>query len=327
MSLSSYLASKYLTVEPKISSGKKRKRNEKNSTANGLIIADDDILGWSKEHSSLRSHDVDKPLIVNQKSLEIQKVKKNTWKKVGAVLTNSNPDDQDADEAEKIIALTTAEKLATQNDNDQKPILVEEKITKMENGTHAGLQSAKEVAKQFEQRKQEEAASWKAEERSKKSSKKEETIYRDATGRRIDLVIRRQEAQREAALKAAKEREKLEELKGDVQRAEKIKLREELDDAKFMPLSRSINDEEMNKELREKDRWNDPAAKFMSQGMKAKNSKPLYVGAAAPNRYKIRPGYRWDGVDRGNGWEAKRFNALNTAARNKELSYSWQTDE
>ncbi|RKF63151.1 Pre-mRNA-splicing factor cwc26 [Erysiphe neolycopersici] len=332
MSLASYLASKYLTVETKSStstSGKKRKRNEKNRTANGLVIADDDILGWNKEYPSNKSHDADQPLIVNLESSEVRKLKKNTWKKVDALATMVAPKDSDAVEAEKIIAQATAEKFATQNEEEQKPILVEERIVKMENGSHAGLQSAKAVAIQFEQRKREEAAAWKAEERSKKSSKTEETIYRDATGRRIDLVIRRQEAQREAALKATKERERLEELKGDVQRLEKEKQRELLDEAKFMPLTRSINDEDMNKELKEQERWNDPAARFMSNEKRGKNTskKPTYAGAAAPNRYKIRPGYRWDGVDRGNGWEAKRFNAINTAARNKELNFSWQTDE
>ena len=88
---------------------------------------------------------------------------------------------------------------------------------------------------------------------------------------------------------------------------------------------------EMNDELKEKERWNDPAAQFLvrkegGKGKSGKWTKQVYRGAAAPNRYGIRPGYRWDGVDRGNGWENERFKALNRVARNKELDYAWQED-
>jgi pre-mRNA-splicing factor CWC26 len=114
-----------------------------------------------------------------------------------------------------------------------------------------------------------------------------------------------------------------------VQIAEKGRRREELDEARFMTVARKVDDEDMNKELKEQDRWNDPAAQFLSkkEGGKSKSGKPLYKGAAAPNRYGIRPGHRWDGVDRGNGWEAERFKALNRVERNKDLEYTWQMDE
>ncbi|KAK4134403.1 hypothetical protein BT67DRAFT_456310 [Trichocladium antarcticum] len=54
---------------------------------------------------------------------------------------------------------------------------------------------------------------------------------------------------------------------------------------------------------------------------------PVYKGPAAPNRYGIRPGYRWDGVDRGTGFEGERFKAINRRERNKGLDYAWQMDE
>jgi len=195
----------------------------------------------------------------------------------------------------------------------------------------------------MEKRSREERRRWEAEEASagrsgrKGKASAEETVYRDATGRRIDISMRRAEARRELDEKERKERQEREAQKGDVQRENEKKRRDELEEARFMPLARGVDDEEMNKELKERERWNDPAAAFLSEkksdgggggrGSSAQGGgKKLYQGAAQPNRYGIRPGYRWDGVDRGKGWEGERFKAINRKKRNKELDYAWQMD-
>ncbi|KUJ14159.1 uncharacterized protein LY89DRAFT_686678 [Mollisia scopiformis] len=322
MSLSNYLASKYLTAEPS-SSTKKRKRKNASSSA-GLIIADDDALGWSNQPTTNEDDD-GRPITVTSGSAEFRKAKKTAWKTVG--IPALQPKDAEQDAADRIISEAAAEKSAM--DVDEEPV-VEDGVVKMGDGTHAGLQSASDVARQFEKRKREEAAAWEREQGAKAGKGKgEETVYRDATGRRIDISMRRQEARREADEKARKEREELEMQKGDVQRAEKERRKEELDEARFMPLARKVDDEDMNKEMKEVERWNDPAAQFIVKKSKGKSvsGKPLYQGAAAPNRYGIRPGHKWDGVDRGNGWESERFKAMNRKTRNKDLDYSWQMDE
>lgn len=56
-------------------------------------------------------------------------------------------------------------------------------------------------------------------------------------------------------------------------------------------------------------------------------SVPIYQGAFPPNRYNIRPGYRWDGVDRSNGYEKKRFEALNAKKAVEEEAYKWSTSD
>ena len=62
-------------------------------------------------------------------------------------------------------------------------------------------------------------------------------------------------------------------------------------------------------------------------GKRKTKGRPVYQGAAPPNRYGIRPGYRWNGVDRSNGFEMERFKAINRVERNKTLDYNWQMDE
>lgn len=331
MSLASYLASKYLTADSSppsaASSNKKRKRK---TPASGLIIADDDLTGFTIP--STTPFNDDGPLSISSGSAEFRKAKKNAWKTVGVPALQPSQDDAEAD---RIVA-QAAQENSEAGRGDEGPVVEhEEGVVKMGDGTHAGLQSAGAVAKQFEKRKREEAAAWEREQAAlglstgKKGRPAEETVYRDATGRRIDISMRRQEARREAEVKAQKEREEKEHAKGDVQRSNKERRREELDEARFMTVARGVDDREMNVGLKEVERWNDPAAEFLSGKKKAggKGGKKVYMGAAAPNRYGIRPGAKWDGVDRGNGWEVERFKALNRKERNKELDYAWQMDE
>ena len=198
----------------------------------------------------------------------------------------------------------------------------------MESGAYAGLQTAEQVSAQLQHRQAEERARFMADD-VLQSGKNQETIYRDASGRIINVAMKRAEARKKAEDEAAKAAAELEAQKGDVQRAATAKRKEELKEAKYMPVARYADDTEMNEELMERDRWNDPAAGFLSKKAQGKSvsGKPLYKGAAMPNRYGIRPGHRWDGVDRGNGFEKEYFAAQNKRRNLKELDYAWQMDE
>lgn len=198
----------------------------------------------------------------------------------------------------------------------------------MESGAHAGLQTADQVTAQLQRAQAEERARF-LQDGDEHSGRGKETVYRDASGRIINVAMKRAEARKKAKEDAAKAAAELEAQKGDVQRAAREKMKEDLAEARFMPVTRYADDVEMNEGLRERERWNDPAAQFISKKREGRSvsGKPLYKGPAMPNRYGIRPGHRWDGVDRGNGFEKDYFAAQNRRKNLKELDYAWQMDE
>ncbi|KAI2640700.1 Pre-mRNA-splicing factor of RES complex-domain-containing protein [Hypomontagnella submonticulosa] len=332
--LSSYLATHYLVADPKPS--KKRKRKQKDET--GLIIADENESGWARTNRDDEDDD-EASAIVAGTSADFRKAKKSTWKVIGGATSTSTStpqtqDDTASKEADAILASAAAETAAAGTDADDAPTVM------MSDGTHAGLQSAATVAAQLEARRAAERAEYERASSGKKGEEAE-TIYRDATGRRVDVSMKRAELRREAQEAAAREAAKKEALRGEVQIEAARQRREQLEDARVMGVARHADDVDMNAEMKEQVRWGDTMARFIEPkggsgggggegtGKKKKGmkGKPIYQGAWAPNRYGIRPGYRWDGVDRGNGFEAERFKAINRRERNKGLEYSWQMDE
>ncbi|MCJ1263003.1 Pre-mRNA-splicing factor cwc26 [Lobaria immixta] len=318
MSLADYLAKNYLTADSRPEK-KTKKRKRKDAIQPGLVIADDDAPGWNT--SGIVHADEDAPLTVSGKSAEFRKARTNNWQTIGAPAPSSS--EQAA--ADAIIASAAAESTARDLADEDAPVF--DNTGKMESGAHAGLQSADQVTAQLKRRQAEERQRF-LEDGDEHSGRGKETIYRDASGRIINVAMKRAEARKKADEDAAKAAAEVEAQKGDVQRAQLVQRRADLAEAKFLPLSRYADDVEMNEELRERGRWNDPASQFLTKKEgKSVNGKPLYQGPAMPNRYGIRPGHRWDGVDRGNGFEKEYFTAQNHRRNLKELDYAWQMDE
>ncbi|PKY05721.1 hypothetical protein P168DRAFT_289156 [Aspergillus campestris IBT 28561] len=335
-SLAEYLAKNYLTADPSPTEPPKKKRKKKQaSTApEGLIIADDDPPDLrTSSATAFGNDDEDGPsLVTAARSAEFRRKKKSGWKTVGTA------GDGDAEQAaaDAILADAVAENAARRgeagDDEDEEEVEEDEGAVRMESGALAGLQTAADTAAMVaahERKKKLEAMKFQNA-NAAAGEQQQETIYRDASGRIINVAMKRAEVRRAEEEKRIKEEQAKEALMGDVQRQQREERRQKLEEARAMPVARTIEDETMNDELREVQRWNDPAAQFLtkSKGPGVSTSgRPLYKGSFQPNRYQIRPGHRWDGVDRGNGFEKDWFAARNRRGRLEALDYQWQMDE
>jgi pre-mRNA-splicing factor CWC26 len=331
MPLADYLAQNYLSADTKPT--KKRKRKQaKSSAEEGLIIADDNANDWTNAANN-NSSDEDGPTISGSAPLAggLNKPAKK-WTTIGS----SAPKDSDQAAADAILADAQAESKARGELDDDAPTIAGEVVEgpMMGNGAMAGLQSAENVTAALKRKKDAEMKAIK-DAGLDPSGKAQETIYRDASGRIINVAMKRAELRAKAEEEERKKAEELESRKGDVQRREKEERMQALRDVKVQGVARHADDEAMNEELKERQRWNDPMAQLLAtkkstgkaKSGKSKSTGKSYMGAAEPNRYGIRPGWRWDGVDRSNGFEKKWFAARNAAKDRKDLEYAWQMDE
>merc|ERR1719167_1500510 len=96
------------------------------------------------------------------------------------------------------------------------------------------------------------------------------------------------------------------------------------------PLARDADDADLNDHLRDADRQEDPMLAYVQKKRKqaVANSNierfPEYKGPQPPpNRFGIRPGYRWDGVDRSTGFEKKLFENQNKRRALAQEAHMW----
>ncbi len=169
----------------------------------------------------------------------------------------------------------------------------------------------------------------------------QETVYRDKRGRKLDMLtefMRQQEA-------AEGKRQKIEQAqyewgKGAVQKQaaeDKIK---ELEEIANEPFARTIDDPKLEKIKKSIIRDGDPMAEYFSKKERkkqidpelgivvSKTGKPLYSGPnPTPNRFGLRPGYRWDAVDRGNGFEQRILTKQSEKMGYKDEEYKYSVSD
>ncbi|KAB5548929.1 hypothetical protein PHYPO_G00061340 [Pangasianodon hypophthalmus] len=200
----------------------------------------------------------------------------------------------------------------------------------MLSGGAAGLVSSETLRKEQEEMRRREKHNRPLEEESRHA----ETVFRDKTGKKRDLETERAEQSRKAGEKAEKDEKYAQWGKGLVQsQMQQQNVADALREAQ-KPLARHIDDEDLDKMLREQEREGDPMAALLRK-KKEKNAKtkgvkerPRYKGPPPPpNRFNIMPGYRWDGVDRSNGYEQKRFTRMADKKAVQEEAYKWSVED
>ncbi|KAK4689747.1 pre-mRNA-splicing factor CWC26, partial [Tremellales sp. Uapishka_1] len=153
------------------------------------------------------------------------------------------------------------------------------------------------------------------------------TVHRDASGKIVDVKKLKDEVRLKEEEEKRKEKEREQWSKGLVQRqnnVERARIEKEMGES---DVARYAGDASMNREQREQERWNDPAAGFLAKKKTKGPQKPKYKGAAPLNRFAILPGYRWDGVDRSNGFEKKAFQYQNAGLRKEYEANQWSVED
>ncbi|TPX45518.1 hypothetical protein SeLEV6574_g03821 [Synchytrium endobioticum] len=197
-------------------------------------------------------------------------------------------------------------------------------VVRMADGTAAGLQTGASVRADLDRTKREQDSVLSR--IANQGGRDAETIYRDKTGKKVDIAAERAELLAQRRKREAEEEKQMEWGKGLVQSREKETSFKRIEMERSAPLAVYKDDVEYNNVLKNRDRWGDPMAGLVKKPAN-KKEYPKYKGPWPPNRFNIPPGHRWDGVDRGNGFESKMFLSKNTKVARADAAYQWSTED
>lgn len=201
------------------------------------------------------------------------------------------------------------------------------KMAKTLEGKMAGLQDARQLRQENET-----------------FRKKEDEVFNkmsdEVSGRNAQVVSRK--LKRETSEDRQKQKEKADRqreldekykkwTKGIKQLEEQEARVQEFMHESSKPLARLRGDKDLEHSLRQVERDGDPMLQYMRARKRERGElgpeKPVYKGNFPPNRFNIRPGYRWDGVDRSNGYEKKFFEQQSKRKAQEEEAYKWSTED
>tara|TARA_B100000795_G_C22579477_1_gene353221 strand:- start:86 stop:664 length:579 start_codon:yes stop_codon:yes gene_type:complete len=189
----------------------------------------------------------------------------------------------------------------------------------------SGLVSAEEFQKNHEKQQKKKQKELKRIEAARKKAghgnDHNKVIHRDGQGNIIDIKATKIERE------IAKKKEEKLWTSGKAQREKLMQQFEHMQDMAEAPFAQYSNNANSSRDdkLKSRSRVDDPMAQFdlkkddeddSSSSSSSSSKKKLYRGPPAPsNRFNVLPGYRWDGVDRGNGFEAKVIESLRRSGK------------
>ncbi|KAM0787575.1 hypothetical protein ACM66B_003645 [Microbotryomycetes sp. NB124-2] len=303
--------------------------------AGGLVIDDDDGMAWARARDD--EDDEDNRPVVEERRGHFRAKASTSWNTVRPAAEQSfepSPSPPPpADEAPAIVSVT--------QDDETAPAPVA--------APRGGLQSAAQLKAENERRAAElarkkaqadaelEAIKQARRDRGQGSDEDDDgadphaTVYRDSSGKKIDLKVRKAEEAQRKREELEKQMKKMEWGKGLVQRSDKEERAREAKRLKQKGMARYVDDEDLNEEQRNIERWNDPAANFLTKKKEKKTRGPQFPKYAGPppppNRFGIMPGYRWDGVDRSNGFESQLMQKINSRSVFNAAAHAYSTED
>ncbi|XP_036331631.1 BUD13 homolog isoform X1 [Rhagoletis pomonella] len=221
--------------------------------------------------------------------------------------------------------------------SDSPPPTHKPKASKTLDGKRAGLQDAKSLMQETEERRKREDRMYN--EMSKELSGRDAEVRVRNTGRKgqraRDAEAEDPEERRRKEEHERKKKEKYDRWGKGLKQVEEHRQRAEAESYEgSKPLARYENDEDLDRYLREQERAEDPMLEYMRKKKKERQKDtgavaemPKYEGSYPENRFGIRPGYRWDGVDRSSGFEKRWFDVQNEKRAKQEEAYLYSVED
>ncbi|KAF8767427.1 BUD13 homolog [Argiope bruennichi] len=317
-------------------------RNKANSLVKGRHDSDSDISPPRRNRSNSqekRRHDSDSDLSPPRK---VQNIKEHRYKRTKEPTNDKHKKcDSDSDlSPERIRPFQRNIKQEKDSDSDLSPPRERDisrsdkgarsRPTETLSGLKAGLQNATTLRKETQELR----------EREKKHISQ---LNEELSGRNAETIVRDKKSGKkrnfegEILEKLEKEKKQTELLqkyahwgKGIEQsESQQQKLSDDLYES-MKPLARYHGDEDLEEQLKAQIHDDDPMAEYIKKKKKKEISSafPEYKGPPPPpNRFGIKPGYRWDGVDRSNGFERKYFEKMTNSKAVQEEAYLWSVQD